>query len=687
MKKTFLLLVMLGFLTVGISQPLLNMTNMPVTVDVYDKYEVTFTMGTYSNPYDPEVIDVYAFFTAPDGRTFRVNGFYFEGYGFKEENDVEVALRQRDNDSWKIRFTPDTPGRWTYVIHAVDKDGETQSKTLAFDCQLKTNAEGFIRTANNQYLKREVLVNGRRGYHSFFPVGPNVAWYSTADYNKFTKPYGIYNYKYYIEALSGNANYMRVWTSRYQYLSLYGPEHAIRENGRPKMYFDSSLNQKDAAELDYIVSYAVKNNINLMLCLFTYGDFRDDSEALEKSEKNGSMPSGWRYNPYHTLLGLEQPVEFFTDPEALRVTRNLVRYYVARWGYATNIVCWELFNEAANIFKNTTLKGGELEAVIRWHNDMAETIRSVDPHQHLVSTSVGSAPEMAELKYHLFDHLDIVQDHNYQNLQKAKSKEQMQRVIFNKVSEMQERYPNKPRFMGEYGLMNNDSNISNATKDPKGIDLHNSLWSSLFSGSMGSASFWFWKELKESNTFDRFKPVMVFSNNLPVLSGTFTAATTGEVKGSKVIFPNHIATYYMVNAAEDTLIGWCQDTAFCYQSLRRLTDQVGSNGHFVNDGVFDPQGYVYTLNSAKRPAPSYISNRIVLPIDNQPRGTKYEVRWFDSETGLELKSETTEAVVRHPWFSSKRIVIEFPSSIRDILGVRINNTFGDAVFMITKKQE
>ena len=28
----------------------------------------------------------------------------------------------------------------------------------------------------------------------------------------------------------------------------------------------------------------------------------------------------------------------------------------------------------------------------------------------------------------------------------------------------------------------------------------------------------------------------------------------------------------MINATEDTIYGWCQDTAFAYQSLRWLTD-------------------------------------------------------------------------------------------------------------------
>lgn len=193
--------------------------------------------------------------------------------------------------------------------------------------------------------------------------------------------------------------------------------------------------------------------------------------------------------------------------------------------------------------------------------------------------------------------------------------------------------------------------------------------------------------LDKKNWYGLFRPVTVFMHSLPVLSDSFTAQTTGSERGRSLVFPNNLETYYLVNADYDTLVGWCQDTVFSYQSLRHLTDRKGNNGHFVDDGVFDSNGYVYTLNPAKRPAPSSDDNSIVLPIKNQPRGTEYLVRWYDAETGLELVEEATTVTVRRPLFRSKRITIQFPSSIRDVEGGHINNTFGDAVFLVTKKSQ
>ena len=103
-----------------------------------------------------------------------------------------------------------------------------------------------------------------------------------------------------------------------------------------------------------------------------------------------------------------------------------------------------------------------------------------------------------------------------------------------------------------------------------------------------------------------------------------------------------------------------------------------------NNGVFDSTGYVYTKAIEKKPIASRGGNTIAIPIDNQRTRTKYAVRWFDAETGLEIASEATEARVRRRWFRGKELRFEFPSSIRDVKNGTVNNTYGDAVFMIYK---
>ena len=674
--------------TVAMGKPAVTKVTAPKSVGIFEKYEVSFQLGAYNNPYDPEVIDVYAVFSGPEGKTFRVNGFYYEDYRFTEKNKVEVASRQRAGDGWKIRFTPDAVGKWTYVIHAVDRTGSVEVSSsagvpLGFDCQAKDKSEGFIRMANTRYLKRDRFANSRKQSHSFFPVGPNIAWYNCADnYSAYAQPYGVYDYHHYLDTLSGNANYMRIWINRYQFLSLYGPEHTEKRAGAPVMYFDNTLNQKDAAELDEIIDYAASKGVVVMPCIFNHRNFFCKSSVAKHHPS--IMPSDWINNPFHTVLGLSSNWDFFKDAGAKRIAKNLVRYIVARWGYATNLLAWELWNEVANMANGEKIPVQWQRNIVAWHSEMASYIRSLDPYGHPVSTSLGSVEGEDVLSPNVFDPLDFVQYHSYQNIQKAKSKEQVSHMLFKAFGKARQQYPSKPFFMGEFAFGQSKPESNYLVKDPYGIDLHNSLWSSLFSGSMGPASFWYWEILFRAKWCHHFKPVLTFSRELPLLSDAFEPATTATEEGSFLYFPNQLETYYLVNAAEDTLMGWSQDTAFAYQSLRRLTDRVGKNSHFDPGDVFDAKGYVYTLDPSKRPRPSGRDNRITFRITAQPVGTRYQVRWFDSETGKELVSEATEAVVRRRWFTGRRLTIEFPSSIRDTSHGVVNDTYGDAVFVLTR---
>lgn len=690
MKKLALTLSLLACLATGFAQPKIRNVDFPASTDLFGCFELSFAMDEYENPYDPNDIHVYAVFVGPDNEKFTVDAFYYEGYSFKkQDNKYEVAQRQRDAQGWKVRFTPNATGIWKFTLYASDLHGRVvlgsyDDKRFSFNCKDVKSAKGFITTANRRYLKREVVVKGNRMERSFFPVGPNIGWYEASDYGRYTKPYGIYDYVYYIDKLAGNANFFRMWLNRYQYLSLYGPESTEIEKGKTRMYFDNSLNQKDAAELDYIVQYAMDHDVAIMPCIFNFRNFIHKSSIHSPTKSNPAMPSDWINNPYHSVLGLQSPYEFFTNPEAKRITKNLIRYIVARWAYATNILSWEFWNEVTNMAQGETISEQTQRDIADWHKEMTAFVRSIDPYHHLVTTSMGSVEKAEVLYSSVFDDLDIVQYHNYQNIQKASSREQFSAVLLRASLNAFGDY-DKPFFMGEFGFGQDRPAEKYEARDPFAIDLHNSLWSSAFSGSMGPASFWWWNFLRTNDLFDRFKPVMTFLNQLPILSDSFTPATTGTVNGKSMDFPNNLETYYMVNAAEDTIYGWSQDVAFAYQSLRMLSDQMGNNNHFADDQVYDPEAYVYTLSSAKKPGPSSRRNAIRIPIGNQPKGTVYEVRWYDGDTGLEIPSETTTAEVNSSFFYSKHLKIQFPSSIRNTKTRSINNTFGDAVFVLIKK--
>lgn len=697
MKQTLFTIVILTGISLCKAQPNITHLNQPTSVNLFDLYEISFKMGSYSNPYDPNVIDVYAVFNDPNNIKDTVIGFYYEDYSFRQINGYEQADCDSSNFGWRIRFTPNTIGTWNFTIHAKDQGGETilsnsNGTPFSFNCMSVNSANGFISKANTRYLKKEIVENGRKRYRSFFPVGPNIAWYSSI-HNGDTVG-GIYDYQKFVDSLDGRGNYMRIWLNRYQYLNLYGPEYAQKINGNTRIYFDSLVNQKDASELDHIINNALQHNIAVQLCFFTFGDYN-----YRKPEESWSR-NVWENNPFNTVLHLQEPCDFFSDTRAIRITKNLIRYIIARWGYAQNIMSWELWNEVSNMFGSCDDNTGQLQLdVLDWHEDMAAYIRSIDPFHHCISTSLGTRQGQNYTLYtSLFDYFDFVQQHNYQNIQKAKSKEQVSKILFDTTVQSHSDYPHLPFFMGEFGFGQSDGSVSVYEKDPFGIDLHNSLWSSLFSTSMGPASFWWWNYVDKMGLFNHFHPIFVFCNKLPILSDSFQAYTTGTVVGRKLVFPNNLETYYMKNQSEDTIYGWCQDTAFCYQSLRWITDSVrmvndstGYAWHFVNNGVFDPNGYVYTLNPVKKPEPSSSDNTITIPITNQNVSTAYFVTWYNTETGQPYTAGqgpdapvyVTITSVHQNQDGTKYIAFQFPSIIRDLAHSIINNTFGDAVFVLT----
>ncbi|MHC4226318.1 MAG: DUF5060 domain-containing protein, partial [Planctomycetota bacterium] len=78
-------------------------------VGLYEKSELRVDLdATFSNPFDPEEIDVTAEFTAPSGRKWVIWGFYNPSYW---------------TSLWMVRFSPTEKGSWRYVVTVTDSEG------------------------------------------------------------------------------------------------------------------------------------------------------------------------------------------------------------------------------------------------------------------------------------------------------------------------------------------------------------------------------------------------------------------------------------------------------------------------------------------------------------------------------------------------------------------------------------
>ena len=129
MKNKLLIFIIISMMGVKCySQSIIQSPSFPNSIGLFDKFEVSFTMGaSYSNPYDPDVISVYAIFTAPGGtETYKVAAFYYEDYSFQKVivgNDYYEKVTDSLNDvGWRIRFTPTKIGTWGFRIIARDAE-------------------------------------------------------------------------------------------------------------------------------------------------------------------------------------------------------------------------------------------------------------------------------------------------------------------------------------------------------------------------------------------------------------------------------------------------------------------------------------------------------------------------------------------------------------------------------------
>src|SRR5664279_4691584 len=95
----------------------------------YEKVELTVDLqATFQNPYDPDQIDLSAEFTAPSGKVWKIWGFY--------NQTSTTAL-------WMVRFAPNEPGNWRYVVKVKDTQGATESQPAAF-VVTESKHPGFI---------------------------------------------------------------------------------------------------------------------------------------------------------------------------------------------------------------------------------------------------------------------------------------------------------------------------------------------------------------------------------------------------------------------------------------------------------------------------------------------------------------------------------------------------------------
>jgi len=443
------------------------------TIGRFEKFEMTFTLDqTYTNNFDPCIVDIMVTFVKPDGNNARIPAFYYKEY----DEDGSGNFVNGRNPCWKARISPAQLGTYDInQIKIIDSGGTvTTDPNISFTC-VERGKKGLIRVDSRDpcYLRYD-------NNETYVPIGHNVGWLSGN---------GTSMWKSFF-AKMGNAgeNWVRIWMCGFyqgtilEWTSAWGS------------YWEGvgKLSMPLAWKLDRMVEGCEQNDVAIQLALQHHGQY------------SSTVNSNWADNPYNIANPsqggfLSDPAQFFTDPCAIRLTKNNYRYIIARWGYSPAIFAWELFNEV----QFTDGWSDNQSSVVNWHSTMASYIRSIDPFKHPVTTSShGSGFENI---WNLAD-INIVEVHYYGN-DTIKTFEQTALSLGSYK---------KPVIMGEFGLGGSPEGSTQpepyATQLKEGLEMHNGIWSTCLMKS--SAHLWWWDNyIDPCNLYGVFTPLAVYAAN------------------------------------------------------------------------------------------------------------------------------------------------------------------------------
>jgi len=447
----------------------------------YGKFELCFTVeGTFTNPFDPDQIDVVGQFRTPSGKQINMPAFFCQDFTRGED-----GIRRLSTPVWKVRFAPVEVGRHTYRVMAKNKGRQVASGEGSFTCTARKHP-GYIRVgkANPLYCEFE---NGE----PYFPSGINV--FVGTRLGSGIPTDRLDQCERWMDALADHdGNFIRLRMDSWWNAIEMTPDEACG-------YFGLGYyHQQTCWEIDRIYDKAAERGIYVMHCMDNANGNVNHRANTRKSKRNA-----WRvpYNLYLKENGgvCDDPLEFWTHAEARRYTRNKLRYVVARWGWHPRVMCWEFHNE-------TSCRADMIEAAAGWHRDMARYLRRIDPYDHPITTSLMGDHKLAHQIWELPE-MEIIQYHFY-------SRDQMTPRIMALTREGMAEH-GKPFFVGEYGV-GPMFRPGNCDYDKTGIHMHNGMWAATFAGGCGAGAIWYIRNYVEPfDLWSRYRAHMGFAKRVP----------------------------------------------------------------------------------------------------------------------------------------------------------------------------
>jgi Domain of unknown function (DUF5060) len=439
-------------------------------VPQWGKLEAEFVVdGEYDNPYNTAEIRVDAVVGTPRGGIHVVPAFYYQEFDISldSENLREVFTPLAD-PTWRFRYSPQELGTYTFSVEVSTPTGAATSATYSFDVTAPVD-DGFVRPDLGSDVKRYLRFDSGRPY---IPIGVNVDWPSDNT--------GIFNLDMYYDKVAVNGgNWTRLWMTQFAsgITIEWGDDHSSG------LYHGLNNYSLEAAyRLDRIFELWAQYGI--------YGQVALNIHSQYETTKWSS----WSENPLNAENGgpLESSADLWDNAEANRYINMRTRYMLARYGYCPNILAWEIFNEVDGI------AGYQSTKAINWQRNMEALISSLDPANHIVTTSYALTIDINPDQDWDYAGYEMIELHSYHDNPIESLPQQF---------ELLQNYE-KPIIVGEYGI---DWLAENNNEDPDGIHLRNGAWTAIMSGYAGTTMSWWWYDyLIDNDLWSFMLPISLF---------------------------------------------------------------------------------------------------------------------------------------------------------------------------------
>lgn len=608
------------------------------------------------NPFDPEQISVEATFSC-NGKEKKVYAFYYKEY----VRDFSTLTWKEDTTSfpWRIRFSPADTGVWKCVINIHALSNQWQSYPFFFQCT-ESGKKGFVtvRKKDKETLNGRYLTFSKTG-ETFFPLGINMDWPGYVDNNSPKEFIEYYHQKNKIPLST-------VWGSlqahQYQYYNLWMKK--LKESGgnfiavafvpwghmiEEKKMNDYSAEMTDAWEIDHIINKSRELDIYVSFLFSIHPYF----------QKTGD----WLKNPYHSsnqkiIPGITEPIDFFKNQEARKYYKKQLRYFIARWGYSTQVLLWEILSEIdAALADHHYLENKETRKILlSWFDEMYAYIKNDLDDPHLISGSYAVG-ETRNIDEKIFVTADVSMLHRY-----GKDKDYNYNVRFADAEKLlkNKKTKNKPVIHDEMGL---GGPCPDFCTD---IGFHTNIWATSFMGTFGCGLNWWWDNAIFINGYEKhFLALSEFIKGEDFASENYSAC---RYKNATRMKRAEVEAYYLTNGNGTKAIGWLHNTTYnWYNVSNSCIDSmlINNNGKHIDKPDNTPYKKEYEKNNGEGHFTDY--DDLTIKIEGLLKKRSYTVEWFFT-TG---KGGTTGVTV-HVKANSRGIArIKIPEKLSE---------YGDAAF-------